>query len=130
MPVDANIVVHIKDAGVGVDFSTIKITVQGNPIEPTITGNPSDYTVTYDPPTDFGYNQVVTVTVMAQDQASPSNVMAADIYNFTTAAEKAGTSSKGNSWVWPAVIGGIGGVLLIVLGAFILMARRKRQRLA
>jgi len=132
VPVNTNIVVHVKDDGVGVDFSTITMTVQGNPVEPTITGKPSDYTVTYEPLTDFGYNQEVAVTVAAQDQASTPNVMTTDIYNFTTAAAKTETKSgsNGNSWVWPAVIGGIGGALLIVLGAFLLMARRKRQRLA
>ena len=93
--VNTNIVVHVRDAGAGVDFSTIVMTVEGNQVAPTITGTPADYTVTYDPPTNFGYGQVVDVTVVAQDLASPPNVMATDSYSFTTIEQAALKPIKG-----------------------------------
>ena len=75
VPRDTNIVIHIKDDGAGVDKSSIVMTVEGIIVFPTITGNKNDYTLTYDPPSDFEYNQVVDVTIDAQDLASPPNVI-------------------------------------------------------
>jgi hypothetical protein len=49
-----------------------------------IQGSPSDYTITYDAPVDFSYNQVVDITIDAQDLASPPNVMNTFSYWFTT----------------------------------------------
>ena len=70
MPLNSNIVIHVLDKQAGVDVSSIKMTVDGNQVTPTITGTLANYTVTYDPPTDFGYGQVVLVTVDAKDLAS------------------------------------------------------------
>jgi hypothetical protein len=128
VPVDTNIVIHVNDNKDGIDLSSIKMTVQGNSVKPTtVLGDPSDYTITYDPENDFGFNQVITVTVTAQDKSNPPNVMSTDVYSFTTATENTETDSGGssNGWVWPVVIGGIGGALLIALGTFLLMNRRK-----
>jgi hypothetical protein len=86
---DTNIVVHVKDDGDGVDQSSIVMTVEGNTVSPTITGTAADYTLSYDPPTDFDYEQVVNVTVDAQDLASPPNVMMQDSYSFTIEPESA-----------------------------------------
>jgi len=66
---DANIVVHVKDDGVGVDINTIVMRVNGVIVTPVITGTPADYTLTYDPPTNFNTGQAVTVTVNASDLA-------------------------------------------------------------
>ncbi|MFH1061266.1 MAG: fibronectin type III domain-containing protein, partial [Candidatus Omnitrophota bacterium] len=66
---DANIIVHVKDDGVGVDINTIVMRVNGVIVTPVITGTPADYTLTYDPPTDFNAGQAVTVTVNASDLA-------------------------------------------------------------
>ena len=76
-----DIVVHVTDAGSGVDQSSIVMTVEGATVTPTITGSAADYTLTYDPPTDFNYGQVVNVTVDADDLAG--NNMAQDAYSFT-----------------------------------------------
>jgi hypothetical protein len=85
--IGANIVLHVKDDGDGVDQTSIVVTVNGVQVTPTITGTPADYTVVYDPPSDFDYSQTVTVTVNAADLCSPPNVMAQVVYSFTTMAE-------------------------------------------
>ena len=66
---DANIVVHVKDDGYGVDINTIVMKVNGVTVTPTITGTPADYTLTYDPVTDFTTGDSVSVTVEASDLA-------------------------------------------------------------
>jgi len=81
-----NITVHVRDSGVGVDQSSIVMTVEGGAVTPTITGTPADYTLTYNPPSDFDYEQVVNVTINAQDLDSPPNVMTQDVYSFSIAA--------------------------------------------
>ena len=85
-PVDTNIVVHVKDDDSGVDQSSIALRVESVDVtgQAVITGGTGDYTVTYDPATDFGYGQLVSVTVDASDLASPSNTMPTDSYSFTT----------------------------------------------
>jgi len=61
------------------------MTVNGQQVNPSITGTASDYTVSYDPPSDFGYNSVVTVTINASDLAG--NAMTPVSYSFTTEAD-------------------------------------------
>ena len=98
--------------------------VQGSLVTTTITGTPADFTVTYNPPNDFGYNQMVAVSVTAQDQASPPNQMVADTYFFTVMKEK----SESNRWLWPSIGAGIGAAVLIAFGVFLIAMRRKGQR--
>ena len=88
VPVDTNVVVHVKDDGAGVDQSSILLTVEGVDVtgQSAITGDTGDYTITYNHPTDFGYGQVVNVTVDARDLAITPNVMPTDSYSFTTVA--------------------------------------------
>ena len=91
VPVDTNIVVHVRDdrpGDSGVDQLTIGMTVEGAPVVPTITGTPADYTLTYDPPANFGYSQVVDVTIDASDLAG-NVMMPSDAYSFTTASAPA-----------------------------------------
>ncbi|HIE00535.1 MAG TPA: hypothetical protein EYP59_09630 [Thiotrichaceae bacterium] len=83
VPEDTNIVMHIKDDGEGVDQSSIVMAVEGIPVTPSVTGTPVEYTLTYVPPVAFDYEQVMGVTVEAQDLASPPNAMATDSYSFT-----------------------------------------------
>ena len=90
---NTNIVVHVSDIGDGVDLSSIVMTVEGNQVSPTITGTPADYTLTYNPPTDFGYNSVINVSIGAQDLHDPSNVMGTDTWSFTTASEPVTTDT-------------------------------------
>jgi len=89
VPIDTNIVVHVKDDGAGVNQATIVMTVEGETVTPVITGSTTDYTLTYDPPADFGYEQVVDVTIDASDLAATLNVMPQDAYSFTTQAAPA-----------------------------------------
>jgi len=86
VPIDTNIVVHVRDDDAGVDQSSIVLTVEGVDVTSSavITGSPADYTVAYDPPVDFAKIQVVNVTVDASDSANPPNVMPTDSYSFTT----------------------------------------------
>ncbi len=79
---DTTIVVHVKDAGDGVDNTTIVMTVEGTTVTPSITGTPADYTVTYTPPAPFTANQQVDVTVDASDLAATPNEMTQDVYHF------------------------------------------------
>ena len=58
---------HVKDAGNGVDISTIVMKVNGEVVTPVITGTPADYTLTYTPPASLEYSTVYTVTVDASD---------------------------------------------------------------
>ena len=93
---DTNIVVHIKDDGLGVDQSSIVMTVEGSIVSPTITGDANDYALTYDPPSDFDYDQIVDITIDAQDLASPANVVSRDSYSF--AIESASTGDLVGYW--------------------------------
>ena len=62
-----NIVVHVKDDGIGVDVNTIVMVVNGVQVVPNITGTVKDYTVTYNPNDDFISGETVFITVDAQD---------------------------------------------------------------
>ncbi|GAI87520.1 unnamed protein product, partial [marine sediment metagenome] len=84
---NTNIIVHVQDSGDGVDQSSIVMTVDGEAVNPTISGNQSDYTLTYDPPANFLPQQVVTVTVEAQDIHDPPNIMAPTSWSFTIAEQ-------------------------------------------
>lgn len=76
-----NIVVHVTDSGDGVNSGTIVMTVEGSQVTPSISGTGADYTLTYNPPSDFSYDQVVNVTIDADD--NNSNSMTQDSYSFT-----------------------------------------------
>jgi parallel beta-helix repeat protein len=80
---DTNIVVHVKDDGVGVDQTSIVMTVEGITVTPTINGTINDYNISYTPSSPFDNGQEVNVTIDAQDLASPANVMSQDSYSFT-----------------------------------------------
>ena len=98
VPLDTNIVVHVKDDHTGVDDSTIVMTVEGGVVEPIITGAQADYTITYTPPADFDYGQVVDVTVNASDLNGTPNVMPADSYSFTILELVPSTPSLISGW--------------------------------
>lgn len=82
---DSDIIVHTQDTGDDVDQSSIVMTVNGERVNPAISGSSADYTVSYNPPVDFTPGDVVTVTVDAQDQHNPANIMPQDRYSFTIA---------------------------------------------
>jgi len=86
-PRDTNISFSLVDPGVGVDQTTIAVTlsVNGGPAvditaDLTITGTPAQYDIVYDPPTDFDYNDAVTVGVSCADL--DGNAMT-DSFSFT-----------------------------------------------
>jgi hypothetical protein len=90
-PQDTNILLHIKDYGVGIDASTITMSVQEGlspPIEvnpvPIINTDIYDYIINYNPPNDFGYNQTITVNVTAGD--FNSNLLS-ESYSFCIEAD-------------------------------------------
>ena len=99
IPLDTNIVVHVRDDHTGVDQSTIVMTVEGGVVEPTITGAQADYTITYTPTADFGYGQVVDVTIDASDLNGTPNVMTTDSYSFTTQELEPSTPFLISDWV-------------------------------
>jgi len=82
---NSNIVVHVQDDLSEVKQSSIAMKVNGSTVIPVITGSASDYTLTYNPVTDFDYNQTVTVTINAEDNAG--NQMDTDSYSFSTVAD-------------------------------------------
>ncbi|MDP2895764.1 MAG: DUF5011 domain-containing protein, partial [bacterium] len=85
VPVDADIKVHVKDAGSGVKKDSVNMTVNGWPVQKNllkISGTLQDYEVSYNPPTDFSYNATVNVTVEAEDLSG--NGMERVAYSFAT----------------------------------------------
>ena len=98
VPVDANIVIHVRDDDAGVDQGSIVLTVEGVEVtgSAVIIGTPADYTVTYNPPVDFAHGQSVQVTLDAMDLASLPNVMPTDIYEFITVPATAPSDSDGD----------------------------------
>jgi hypothetical protein len=76
------VTLELRDAGVGVDQSTITMTINGSTVTPSISGTTAAYTLSYNPPVDFDYDQAVSVEVDASDLNG--NAMATDAYSFTT----------------------------------------------
>ena len=111
---NTNIEVHIKDALEGVDVSSIHMKVNGHSINPIITGTLQDYMLYYVPEANFPDNQVVAVTVDAQDLAIPPNVMPQVNYSFTIGIASVSPSiDKGGS-----AGGGEGGGCFIATAAY------------
>ncbi len=78
VPIETNIMVHVRDDRSGVDNDTIVMTVGGDAVIPAIVGDKSDYKLVHDH--EIGYGQVVNVTIDASDLAG--NAMH-DAYSFT-----------------------------------------------
>ena len=88
IPIDAIIHFHVRDAGDGVDISTLVVQLDGTPIaveDLVITGDASDYAVSYTPPASLSNNTVYTLTVDVDDLTP--NSMATDEWSFTTEIE-------------------------------------------
>ena len=94
VPLNANIVVHIKDDESGVNLTSVKMIVEGytvfDGIDPgsypitTVSGSAMDYTISCDSPIEFPYSQKINVTITAQDLAVEPNMMPTDSYFFIT----------------------------------------------
>ena len=80
--VDTNISFGIRDAGVGVDISTLELYVNNRRVTPTTTTTVSGgYNVEYDSPSDFHYGQTVEITVKVQDASEAQNILF-DMWRF------------------------------------------------
>jgi len=82
-------------AGLGVDLTTVQVTITGAGITTTTyttadaefgsSGTSEDYTITITPAADFPENTRVYINIAASDQHSPGNAMTAVQYSFLTA---------------------------------------------
>jgi uncharacterized repeat protein (TIGR02543 family) len=100
---DTLVVLHVRDAGQGVDGASVTIRVGGHPVytgdvdsQRTASGvcyrsgTKADYTYTYQPQSSFGFSKEVTVVVDARDLAG--NVMPEQTYSFATEMYSFGAS--------------------------------------
>ena len=76
---------HVKDAGDGVDISTIVMTVNEVEVEPVITGTLANYTVTYTPLSPLAHSTEYTITMKGDDLVP--NSMEQVSWSFTTEAD-------------------------------------------
>ncbi|MBP7051988.1 MAG: InlB B-repeat-containing protein [Phycisphaerae bacterium] len=94
-PRNSIVLLHIADAGDGVDANTVSISVNGESVYAgnvashtsssgvcRRVGTPADYTYAYQAGADFDYDATITVTVNAADLAG--NAMAQKSYGFKT----------------------------------------------
>ena len=77
---NAPISVHVRDAGAGVDTSSVVMRVDGATVSPTQTGNSEDVGLSYQPPASWNFGQTVSVAVEADDLAGNHLT---DSYTFT-----------------------------------------------
>lgn len=80
---NTNITVSLCDDGMGIEQSSIIMTVAGITVVPMITGTSAQYVLTYDPPQNFFFSQVVNVTIDARDLSNPANIMNQYSSSFT-----------------------------------------------
>jgi hypothetical protein len=87
-PLNKQIIVHVKDDGVGVEQSSIILTVAGveylydNAAMSINAANVNDMVLTFTPPENYSADTNVSVKVVAQDLAG--NAMTPDVYAFLT----------------------------------------------
>lgn len=84
--VDTDIYFEIKDVGVGVDISTLEMTVNSRIVIPTSIVKVDDkhYKVTYDPASNFQFGKSILVNVKVADASENANLLN-DSYRFYTA---------------------------------------------
>lgn len=85
IPLNSNIVFHVKDDGTGVDINTVFVKVDGVVYKLgdsgfSYSGNPGDYFITIDPISDFLAGTPVSVSINATDLGE--NVMGTVSYSF------------------------------------------------
>ncbi len=79
----------VSDAALGLDLSSIEMTVNGAPVSPEFDGGFYTGTVTYLPPGGFKPGSNITVTLKVCDRASPSNCLDVARLSFETSVEYA-----------------------------------------
>ncbi|MBN1349275.1 Ig-like domain-containing protein [candidate division KSB1 bacterium] len=83
--ISTNITVHVKDDFSGVKRDSLALKVNDIEVLFNIEGTSADYVLTYNPPDDFDYDQIVSISIDAED--SLGNKMPNDYYKFTTEGE-------------------------------------------
>jgi uncharacterized repeat protein (TIGR02543 family) len=79
---DTKVVLQLKDAGVGIDRSTIVFRVNGETKTPQIRGFSNQYLLTYTPQPPFGFSATINISVDACDLKD--NCMPTFSYTFST----------------------------------------------
>jgi len=79
---NTNIQLDVLDDYMGVDSTTVVMTVNGEVVQPKILGTLLKYSLFYNPADDFQYNDTVQVVVQASDLAIIPNVMKPDTTIF------------------------------------------------
>ncbi len=79
--VNTNISFGIREAGVGVDISTLELYINNQLVTPITTTTASGYDVSYNPPRDFYYGQTVEISVRVQDTSEFQNTLF-DMWRF------------------------------------------------
>ncbi|MBN1349274.1 Ig-like domain-containing protein [candidate division KSB1 bacterium] len=83
---DTDISMKLSDDFKGVKKSSVEMKVNGNAVSPSFSGTINEYIITYNPPSDFNYNQTITVAIDAEDNVG--NKMNTDFYSFSTVTDK------------------------------------------
>jgi len=85
--INSAVTLHIKDDHMGVDKTSVNVSVNGEAVTPGISGELKDYTVTYTPQGGFKYNEEVTISIDASDLAWVANQMEREEYIITMATD-------------------------------------------
>jgi len=86
------IVVSLADAGLGVDFATVELRVNGTLVAFTVDGTPSSAEIRYRPATGFGSGSEVRVDVEACDRAAVQNCATPLVFTFTVGTDLASST--------------------------------------
>jgi hypothetical protein len=90
----APIDVRLDDPGMGVDFSSVILSVNGNTVTFAVSGDPAHAHIRYQPPHPFIAQSTVHVHVDACDRAQPPHCTSLD-YQFTVGSANATTAGRG-----------------------------------
>jgi Bacterial Ig-like domain len=90
----AAIDVRLDDPGMGVDFSSIVLTVNGTAVAFSVSGDPAHAHIRYQPAHAFAVQSTVRVHVDACDRAQPPHCTALD-YGFTVGSANAALTGRG-----------------------------------
>jgi hypothetical protein len=86
--------VVVSDAGLGVDLTSLHLTVNGSDVAFSLEGTPASTHIRYRPALDFSAESTVRVHVDACDRAEPANCSTLD-YQFTVRGANAALAGPG-----------------------------------
>jgi hypothetical protein len=95
IPRSATVAVTIADAGLGVDFGSIVMVVDGVEVSPEVTGTPASARVTWRPTSPFQAGREIRVQVDACDRAGTPNCAAQFSFSFTVATALTASANPG-----------------------------------